>query len=101
MEIEEENVVEPTTPSMLKAERACLGVTSESLATSDDSSHQLASLMAAVARDLTAADLKWSLFVAACQSYKQDSCLRPFPPMFLKDGNKDFAALVRYYNIWQ
>lgn len=96
MEIEEENVVEPTTPSMLKAERACLGVTAESTAASNDSSQQLRSVMAAVARDLTAADLKWSLFVAACQSYKQDSCLRPFPPMFLKDGSKDFIALVRW-----
>lgn len=95
MEIEEENVVEPTTPSMLKAERACLGVTTESLVGSKDSSQQLQSVVAVVARDLTAADLKWSLFVAACQSYKQDSCLRPFPPMFLKDGSKDFTALVR------
>lgn len=95
MEIEEENVVEPTTPSLLKAERACLGVTTESLVGSKDSSQQLQSVVAVVARDLTAADLKWSLFVAACQSYKQDSCLRPFPPMFLKDGSKDFTALVR------
>lgn len=95
MEIEEENVVEPTTPSMLKAERACLGVTTEPLVGSKDSSQQLQSVVAVVARDLTAADLKWSLFVAACQSYKQDSCLRPFPPMFLKDGSKDFTALVR------
>lgn len=94
MEIDEENMVEPTTPSMLKAERACLGVTAESPDSSSDSS-RLRSVVAAVTRDLTAADLKWSLFVAACQSYKQDSCLRPFPPMFLKDGSKDFAALVR------
>ncbi|KAG8259059.1 G2/mitotic-specific cyclin-B2 [Homalodisca vitripennis] len=51
-------------------------------------------VLSAIQRDLTAADIRWSLFVAACQSYKQDSCLRPFPPMFLVDGTKDFSALM-------
>uniref|UniRef100_A0A1B6LZ22 Poly [ADP-ribose] polymerase n=1 Tax=Graphocephala atropunctata TaxID=36148 RepID=A0A1B6LZ22_9HEMI len=51
-------------------------------------------VLAAVRRDVTAADVRWSLFVAACQSYKHDSCLRPFPPMFVVDGSKDFVALM-------
>lgn len=45
-------------------------------------------------KDILAADLKWNLFVAACQSYKYDSCLRPFPPMFYKDGFKDINSLL-------
>ncbi|KAJ1521586.1 hypothetical protein ONE63_003238 [Megalurothrips usitatus] len=34
--------------------------------------------------DVHAADLRWSLFAAAAQSYKYDSVLRPFPPLFLR-----------------
>jgi hypothetical protein len=41
------------------------------------------------------ADLKWSLFVAACKSYRYDSCLKPFPPQFIINGLKDIEYLVR------
>ena len=44
--------------------------------------------------DLQAADVKWSLFVAACQSYRFDSCLKPFPPQFIINGVKDIDSLV-------
>ena len=44
--------------------------------------------------DLQAADVKWSLFVAACQSYRYDSCLKPFPPQFISNGVKDIDSLV-------
>jgi poly[ADP-ribose] polymerase 16 len=44
--------------------------------------------------DPQAADVKFSLFVAACQSYRYDSCLKPFPPQFIRDGIKDIDALV-------
>jgi hypothetical protein len=44
--------------------------------------------------DPQAADIKFSFFVAACQSYRYDSCLKPFPPQFIKDGIKDIDALV-------
>lgn len=44
--------------------------------------------------DLTAADFRWSLFIAALESYRHDSILRPFPSAFLEDGNKNFQALV-------
>ena len=34
------------------------------------------------------------LFVAATSSYRHDTTLRPFPPMFLKNGEKDIEALT-------
>ena len=46
-----------------------------------------------------AVELRWSLFVAALHSYRFDSVLRPFPPLFVKDnGEKDFKSLVNTYN---
>ena len=45
-------------------------------------------------RDPVAADLRLSLFLAALQSYKRDSVLRPFPPLYLTAANKDFEGLV-------
>jgi hypothetical protein len=47
-----------------------------------------------IERDPKGADLKWSLFVAACQSYRYDSCLKPFPPQFINNGLKDIEYLV-------
>ena len=51
-------------------------------------------------QDLQAADFQWSLFVAALHSYRHDSVLRPFPPMFTTDDNdnKDFDRLVCILN---
>ncbi|XP_078040203.1 protein mono-ADP-ribosyltransferase PARP16-like isoform X2 [Augochlora pura] len=43
--------------------------------------------------DLKGADLKWSLFVAACNTYRYDTCLKPFPPMYIKNKCKDIDAL--------
>lgn len=45
-------------------------------------------------KDLRAADLKWSLFVAACNTYRYDTCLKPFPSMYIKNECKDIEALV-------
>ncbi|XP_068626935.1 protein mono-ADP-ribosyltransferase PARP16 [Battus philenor] len=45
-------------------------------------------------KDFKAADLKWSLFVAAAFSFRYESCLRPFPPAFMKDGVKDMDELL-------
>ena len=45
--------------------------------------------------DPIAADTRLSLFVAACESYRHDSILRPFPPFYVKeDGRKDIEGLV-------
>ncbi|CAD0194782.1 unnamed protein product [Chrysodeixis includens] len=45
-------------------------------------------------KDFKAADIKWSLFVAAAFSFRYESCLRPFPPAFLKNGVKDMDELL-------
>lgn len=45
-------------------------------------------------KDLKAADFKWSLFVAATNTYRYDTCLKPFPPMYIKNECKDIEALV-------
>ncbi|XP_049964745.1 protein mono-ADP-ribosyltransferase PARP16 [Schistocerca serialis cubense] len=54
---------------------------------------KLASLRLLLEKDLLAADVKWSLFVAACQHYRHDTCLKPFPPKFLKEDSKDIDSL--------
>ena len=59
-----------------------------------------------IKKDVLAADIQWSFFVAACSSYKHDSLLRPFPPMFQLhsdsgkhniDTEKDIQSLVIIY----
>ncbi|XP_023939523.1 protein mono-ADP-ribosyltransferase PARP16 [Bicyclus anynana] len=45
-------------------------------------------------KDFKAADFKWSLFVAAAFSFRYESCLKPFPPVFLKNGIKDMDELL-------
>lgn len=55
-----------------------------------------------IAEDVTAADLQWSLFVAALRSYRYDTVLRPFPTSFADqetdtkriDELRDVAARV-------
>lgn len=55
-----------------------------------------------LAEDLAAADLQWSLFVAALRSYRYDTVLRPFPASFTDhatdtkhvDELRDVAARV-------
>lgn len=48
-----------------------------------------------IQEDPKATDLKWSMFCAACQSYRYDSVLKPFPPFFFTDsGHKDIDRLV-------
>ncbi|MGH0140885.1 UNVERIFIED_CONTAM: hypothetical protein FKN15_049139 [Acipenser sinensis] len=44
--------------------------------------------------DILAADLRCSIFVAAVQSYKRDSVIRPFPPTYINGENKEFDALL-------
>lgn len=44
--------------------------------------------------DIKAADLKWSLFIAASDSFRHETCLKPFPPKYVNDGTKDFDSLV-------
>lgn len=43
------------------------------------------------------ADLKWSLFCAAANSYRFDSILQPFPPLFMTDDYKEIDSLVSIF----
>ncbi|CAG2053815.1 unnamed protein product [Timema podura] len=58
-----------------------------------DVDSKLSALRAFIEKDRLAADIKWSMFVSACQSYRYDSCLKPFPPQFLVNNVKDIDAL--------
>lgn len=51
-------------------------------------------LTIALKTDLNACDLKWTLFVAAAQSYRYDSQLRPFPPFYQDGASVNIAALM-------
>lgn len=44
--------------------------------------------------DLGACDLKWNLFVAAAQSYRYDSQLKPFPPAYQEGASVDIGKLL-------
>lgn len=43
--------------------------------------------------DLIASDFKWTLFVAAANSYKYDSLLKPFPSTFINNKTLDIFKL--------
>lgn len=66
----------------------------------EDVGKKILSLKHLLEKDLKAADLKWSLFVAACNTYRYDSCLKPFPPMYIKNEYKDIEALVEFLKYW-
>ncbi|KYQ49075.1 Poly [ADP-ribose] polymerase 16 [Trachymyrmex zeteki] len=61
----------------------------------EDVEKKITSLKHLLEKDPRAADLKWSLFVAASNTYRYDSCLKPFPPMYIKNECKDIEALRR------
>lgn len=60
---------------------------------------KISSLKNLLKRDPQAADFKWSLFIAACHTYRHDSCLKPFPPMYTKNETRDIEALVIFFII--
>lgn len=59
----------------------------------EDVGKKLSALKHLLEKDLKAADLKWSLFIAACNTYRYDTCLKPFPAMYIKNECKDIEAL--------
>ncbi|XP_024946806.1 mono [ADP-ribose] polymerase PARP16 isoform X2 [Cephus cinctus] len=71
----------------------------KSSVTQEDSDKKISSLKHLFQKDLKAADLKWSLFIAACHSYRFDSCLKPFPPMYIVNECKDIEALRKAIEI--
>ncbi|XP_063548663.1 protein mono-ADP-ribosyltransferase PARP16 [Cydia strobilella] len=60
----------------------------------DTLAKKAAHLRCILEKDFKACDIKWSLFVAAAFSFRYESCLRPFPPAFLKNGVKDMDELL-------
>lgn len=58
---------------------------------------KLVALRSVLEKDICSADIKWSFFVAACQHYRYDSCLKPFPPKYVKGELKDIDSLVSEY----
>ena len=55
---------------------------------------QLKDLVELLSADLMACDLKITIFISTLTSFKQDSLLKPFPPMFVEDGVKNWDKLV-------
>ncbi|XP_022106191.1 mono [ADP-ribose] polymerase PARP16-like [Acanthaster planci] len=57
----------------------------------------ISKVLAKIQSDETAADLQWSLFQSALNSYRRDSVLRPFPPTLPastpNNQEKDYTAL--------
>jgi poly[ADP-ribose] polymerase 16 len=71
------------------------GVKVSTKSVGDDGNKKTVTLRNILEGDGKGADLKWSLFVAACRSYRYDSCLKPFPPQYINNGLKDIECLVR------
>ncbi|XP_043280335.1 protein mono-ADP-ribosyltransferase PARP16 [Venturia canescens] len=63
------------------------------LSSDESSERKVHDLRSVLERDPAAADLKWSLFVAACNTYRHNTCLMPFPPMYTEREGKDIEAL--------
>lgn len=62
----------------------------EPVITSESSNYQILSLRLALEKDIAACDIKWSLFVAAAQSYRYHSRLNPYPPKYATKENSDY-----------
>jgi len=84
-------------PVILSHDSSALGSSSDlELENTNDLVEKVRSLLSC---DLLACDVQVSLFVATCQSYRQDTALRPFPPMFLTEtGDRDIPALLSAVN---
>ncbi|CAH0562399.1 unnamed protein product [Brassicogethes aeneus] len=50
-------------------------------------------------RNRSGADLTICILIAALKSYRTDKCLRPFPPMFIKNNEKNFQQLKNVCDI--
>ena len=55
-------------------------------------------VLVALRRDITASECSVALVSGAALSYRYDSSLRPFPSMFVKDGEKDIEAVRNAFN---
>lgn len=85
-----ENASAPNQPEF---EVLC-SATVDALINKENTERKILALRHILEKDLKAADLKWSLFVAAVHTYRYDTCLRPFPPLYIKNETKDIESLV-------
>lgn len=51
-------------------------------------------LIVVLSNDLSACDMKWALFVAAAQSYRYDSQLKPFPAAYQDGASVNIQDLI-------
>ncbi|KAI5709434.1 hypothetical protein M8J75_000193 [Diaphorina citri] len=87
----------PLEESLNKAVRGDGEVVSSSMEPSDIDD-KITELKQILAWNKLGCDIKWSIFVSACQSYRVSSCLHPFPPMFIKNQHKDISAVLECIN---
>lgn len=52
--------------------------------------NQIVNLRLELEKDIVACDLKWSLFVAAAQSYRYHSRLNPYPPKYATKEKSEY-----------
>lgn len=60
------------------------------LTESQNYQNQIFSLRQALEKDIAACDIKWSLFVAAAQSYRYHSRLNPYPPKYATKEKSEY-----------
>ncbi|XP_011298347.1 mono [ADP-ribose] polymerase PARP16 [Fopius arisanus] len=84
------NNVNPQNGTILSVASGTSSVKSVEL---DEFEKKVLALKSVLNRDSHAADLKWSLFVAACNTYRHDSCLKPFPSSYIQGEFKDIEKL--------
>lgn len=64
----------------------------ELIANTESQAHQnqILNLRLALEKDIAACDIKWSLFVAAAQSYRYNSRLNPYPPKYATKEKSEY-----------
>lgn len=60
----------------------------------EDNASKILAIVSAIRTDFEARDLKWTLFVAAAQSYRSASLLKPFPPKYTNGDKCNIEPLV-------
>lgn len=74
-------------------------VLSEEDAVTDKELENINDLKDQLERDLIACDMKWILFVAAAQSYRYDSLLKPYPPAFSNPDDERTCNIDRLHKV--
>lgn len=64
--------------------------TTNTITESENTQNQVFNLRLALEKDIAACDIKWSLFVAAAQSYRYHSRLNPYPPKYATKEKSEY-----------